>query len=167
MMVQNDNPEVVSDIIVTALHRNDPPETLENISLLYNDYQYETDEWSWQEHSGYTMISADIRGLLQYPQFAGVKNINREDDATKERAKTLGKIMYEADKDPSKFQSTATFEGNANRLKDPEFVQLVWDNSDTAEKAGTVLDLVYEWGCDTAAVRQALDTTVPLRGGVL
>lgn len=167
MIERNYNLSVISGIIATALHRNDPPATLENLALLYNDYQYEDTEWTWKEHVGYAWLSADLRGLFTYPQFEGIRNINREDDATKNRAQTLVQVMYEAEKDPDTMVSTMTHEGKTRYLKDPDFVQLLWDNSDTPEKAGTVLDLVYQWGCDAAAVRQALATTVPLRDGVL
>lgn len=157
----------VDAIITSALHHRDSPEMLENIALLYNDYQYQDLDWEYGQHVAYQIISRDIRGLLQYPQFNGVTNFSDADENVQRHAKTLVKLMYEAEKDGSAYVSLTTHEGAASYLSNPEFVQMAFDNSDTDERADMFLDAVYDRGCSPEVLRDVLDTTVPLRNGVL
>lgn len=154
-------------IIVSALHRNDTPDMLENIALVYNDPQYADMDWSHQKHDAYSYITENIRGLSQYPQYSGITNFNNHGDKIKIQAKTLTKLTYEGEGYSNIVRTIETHEGDALYFINPEFVQLTIDNCDTEERAGDYLDLVYDKGCDPDNLKEILKTTVPLRDGVL
>ena len=157
----------VDCIIASALHGNETPDMLENIALVYNDPQYADMDWSHQKHDAYSYITETVRGLKQYPQYAGVTNFTEHGEGVKLQARTLAKLVYEGEGYSGIVKDTETHEGNAVHFINPEFVQLTIDNCDTEERAGDYLDLVYDKGCDPAVLKEILKTTVPLRDGVL
>lgn len=157
----------VGCILVCALHHNETPDTLENIALVYNEYQYTDLDWDYQKHGAYNYIIGNVRGLSQYPQYAGITNFNDHGDEIKAQAKLLTKLVFEGEKYSGVMQETITHEGGAYHFSNPEFVQLATDNAGTEEQAGDFLDLVYDKGCDPDILKELLGTTTPLRNGVL
>jgi hypothetical protein len=157
----------VECIIVCALHHNETPDTLENIALVYNEYQYTELDWEYQNHGAYNYIIGNVRGLSQYPQYAGITNFNNHGDEIKNQAKLLTKLVFEGERYSGVMQETITPEGGAYHFSNPEFVQLVIDNAGTEEQGGDFHDLVYDKGCDPDILKELLGTTTPLRSGVL
>lgn len=157
----------VGCILVCALHHNETPDTLENIALVYNEYQYTDLDWDYQNHGAYKYIIGNVRGLSQYPQYSGITNFNDHGDEIKDQAKLLTRLVLEGENYSGIVQETKTPEGNAFHFSNPEFVQLVIDNAGTEEQAGDFHDLVYDKGCDPDNLKELLGTTTPLRNGVL
>lgn len=157
----------VGCILICALHHNETPDDLENIALVYNEPQYAELDWDYQNHGAYSYIMGNIRGLSQYPQFSGIANFNDHGDEVKSQARVLAKLFFEGEKYSGVTQETKTPEGSAYHFSNPEFVQLVIDNVKNEEQAGNFMDLVYDNGCNPDFLKEIIDTTTPLRDGVI
>jgi hypothetical protein len=157
----------VDGIITSALHHNDTSDMLENIALIYNDTQYGELSWSHQSHDAYSYITANLRGLSQYRQYKGITNFTEHGTEIERQARTLTKLLHKGQRHPRVVRDKSTHEGPALYFTNRHFVQLTIENCDTEEHADVYLDLVHSKGYDPDLIKEALNATMPMRGGVI
>ena len=151
-------------ILATALREKVDAERLENVALFYSDDQYYDFFMDHGSEEAYRVITEDIRGLAYYPQLDGTTNFYRADKDTQKKAIALVSIMQEADKHGGIEIITKPDGLRGAVLKDDRLAQLAIDNAHDLRR---FLDLVRERGCNVDVLTEGLNTTVPLRQGVL
>jgi hypothetical protein len=151
-------------ILKSALRGGADAERLENIALCYGDDQYIDFFDNEGSSETYRVIMEDINGLTHYPQLAGTTNFYRADNDTQKKAIALVSVMKEADKHDGIEIITAQDGTRSAVLKDERLAQLAVDNAGSLRR---FLDLVHERGCNVDVLIEGLNTTAPLRHGVL
>lgn len=167
MIADNNSSYTTQAIIICALHHDEPIEMLESFPVAYSDYVYQELSWQVGSHEAYESITADIRGMKNYPQFAGVDNLQDADGRTKFQASQIAWLHYEADK-TAKLTVGTTDDGKPCHYIDyPQFMGALVEKLGDPVQSAEWSDIIYERGFDPEWLKVAFDTTVPLREGAL
>jgi hypothetical protein len=151
-------------LLASALHNGESPDTLDNIALLFSEYQYQEYEWGATGAGEYETIMRDIRGLQHMERFGDIANLNRAERETRQVAIAMNK-MFELAERGGRMRVATTVDGEEySSFTDDRMAGMVLDNMD---RIGVVIDAAYEYDADVDMMLKKVNTTAGLRDGVL
>lgn len=152
------------NLLASALNNGESPDTLDNIALLFSEYQYQEYEWGATGAGEYEIIMRDIRGLQQMERFGSTPNLNRAERETRQVAIAMNK-MFELAERGGRMRVAKNVDGEEySSFTDDRMAGMVLDNMD---RIGVVMDAAYEYDADVDMMLKKVNTTAGLRDGVL